>query len=130
MPLITTKSTTFINKENKYRMMVEFRQIFEEMIPSEKGELVMADFYDEVFILFGDNASDPAAILEVAMIKEAYDRCGHRLLEAVLNRLTEVVIKYTQVPEERIFAFYRNAPLWCYNKKDVLPELMQWGLRH
>ena len=128
MPLITTKTNTFINKENKYRMMVEFRMIFEEMIPAEKGELVMADFYDEVFLLLGDNASDPCAALEVAMIQDVFDRCGYNLLEAVLARLTDVVTKYTSIPPDRIFAFYRNAPLWCFDKADALPRLMDWGL--
>ena len=127
MPLITTKTSTFINKENKYRMMVEFRQIFEEMIPAEKGELVMADFYDETFILFGDNGNEPCAAIEVAMITDVYADYGRNLLEEVLVRLTETVMKYTQIPEDRIFAFYRNSPLWCYQRQDVLGNFMKWG---
>ena len=130
MPLITTKTSTFINRENKYRMMVEYRSIFEEMIPAEKGELVMADFFDEVFMLLGDDGASPCAIVEVGMIQDVFTDYGSNLLEAVLARITDVVIKYTQIPEDRIFIFYRNSQLWMYKKKNVLPELMQWGMKH
>lgn len=129
MPLITTKTNTFISKENKYRMMVEYRNIFEEMIPAEKGELVMTDFFDEVFMLLGDEGSSPCAAIEVGMIQDVFTDYGSNLLESVLSRITDVVMKYTQIPEDRIFIFYRNSQLWMYRKKNVLPELMEWGMR-
>ena len=130
MPLITTKTTTFINRENKYRMMVEYRSIFEEMIPAEKGELVMTDFFDEVFMLLGDGGSAPCAVVEVGMIQDVFADYGSNFLEAVLAWITDVVVKYTQIPEDRIFIFYRNSQLWMYQKKNVLPELMKWGMKH
>ena len=111
-------------------MMVEYSSIFEEMIPAEKGELVMTDFFDEVFMLLGDGGSASCAVVEVGMIQDVFADYGSNLLEAVLARITDVVVKYTQIPEDRIFIFYRNSQLWMYQKKNVLPELMQWGMKH
>lgn len=125
MPRITVKANTFINKERKYRMTVEFKEAI-ELIPCEKGAFVMADFDDETFMLFGDeNSSDPCASIEVAVINDAFVKYDKEIFVEVLARMTETVMKYTQIPEDRIFAYYRNSPLWTYHKKDIVGSLLQ-----
>jgi len=125
MPRITVKSNTFINKERKYRMTVEFKKAI-ELIPCEKGAFVMADFDDEAFMLFGDeNASDPCASIEVAVIDDAFQKYDKEIFVQVLARMTEAVMEYTQIPEDRIFAYFRNSPLWTYHKKDIVGSLLQ-----
>ena len=42
----------------------------------------------------------------------------------VLARMTETVMKYTQIPEDRIFAYYRNSPLWTYKRQDIIGTLV------
>lgn len=67
MPRITVKTNVFLNREKKYRMTLEFKESI-ELIPCEKGSFVMADFEDEAFMLFGDEAaSDPCAAIEVQL---------------------------------------------------------------
>lgn len=74
MPRITVKTNVFLNREKKYRMTLEFKESI-ELIPCEKGSFVMADFEDEAFMLFGDEAaSDPCAAIEVAVIQDAIDK--------------------------------------------------------
>ena len=74
MPRITAKTNVFLNREKKYRMTLEFKEAI-ELIPCEKGSFVMADFEDEAFMLFGDEAaSDPCAAIEVAVIQDAFDK--------------------------------------------------------
>ena len=76
MPRITVKTNVFLNREKKYRMTLEFKEAI-ELIPCEKGSFVMADFEDEAFMLFGDEAaSDPCAAIEVAVIQDAFDKYG------------------------------------------------------
>ena len=125
MPRITTMSNIYINREKKYRMTVEFKEAI-ELIPCEKGAFVMADFQDESFVLFGDgNASAPCASIEVTVIDEVFQKYDRKLLEEVLARMTETVTRYTQIPDDRIFAFYKGSPLWTYKKQDILGALVK-----
>lgn len=87
MPRITAKTNVFLNREKKYRMTLEFKEAI-ELIPCEKGSFVMADFEDEAFMLFGDEAASD------------------------------------QIPEDRIFAYYRNSPLWTYKRQDIIGTLV------
>lgn len=124
MPRITTKTNVFLNREKKYRMTLEFKEAI-ELIPCEKGSFVMADFEDEAFMLFGDEAaSDPCAAIEVAVIQDAFDKYDKEIFVQVLARMTETVMKYTQIPEDRIFAYYRNSPLWTYKRQDIIGTLV------
>ena len=47
MPRISVKTNIFINREKKYRMIVDFKEAI-ELIPCEKGSFVMADIDDEL----------------------------------------------------------------------------------
>ncbi len=123
MPRVMLKTNIFINREKKYRMMVEFKEAI-ELIPCEKGSFVMADFDDEAFMLFGDDASDPCASIEVAVIEDAFKAYDKELFEQVLFKMVETVMKYTQIPEDRIFAFYRNSPLWTYKRMNIIGNLL------
>ena len=124
MPRITVKTNVFVNREKKYRMTVEFKEAI-ELLPCEKGAFVMADFCDETFMLFGEDASAPCASIEVAVIDEVYDKYDRALFEEVLAKMTETVMRYTGIPEDRIFAYFRNACLWTYNRKDIVGNLLQ-----
>lgn len=125
MPRITTKTNIFLNREKKYRMTVEFKEAI-ELIPCEKGAFVMADFEDEVFMLFGDeDASEPCVSIEVSVIDEVMKVYDRKLLEKVLVQMTETVMKYTGIPQDRIFAFYRLSPLWTYLGQDILGNLVK-----
>ena len=105
--------------------MVEIKEAIEK-IPCEKGAFVMADFMDETFMLFGDeNASDPCASIEVAVIDDAFVKYDKAIMVDVLAAMTETVMRYTQIPEDRIFAYYRNSPLWTYHKKDIVGSLLK-----
>jgi len=123
MPRVMLKTNIFINREKKYRMMVEFKEAI-ELIPCEKGSFVMADFDDEAFMLFGDDASDPCASIEVAVIEDAFKAYDKEIFEKVLVQMTETVMKYTQIPEDRIFAWYRNSPLWTYKRMNIIGNLL------
>ena len=118
MPRITVKTNVFLNREKKYRMTLEFKEAI-ELIPCEKGSFVMADFEDEAFMLFGDEAA-----IEVAVIQNAIDKYDKEIFVQVLARMTETVMKYTQIPEDRIFAYYRNSPLWTYKRQDIIGTLV------
>ena len=116
MPRITVKTNVFLNREKKYRMTLEFKEAI-ELIPCEKGSFVMADFEDEA-------ASDPCAAIEVTVIQDAIDKYDKEIFVQVLARMTETVMKYTQIPEDRIFAYYRNSPLWTYKRQDIIGTLV------
>lgn len=124
MPRITTMTNVFINREKKYRMMVDFKKAIEK-IPCEKGDFVMADFQDEAFMLFGEDASSPCASIEITVIDEVAEKYDRALLEQVLVEMTEIFMSYVPIPEDRIFAFYRGAPLWTYQKKNIIGNLLQ-----
>lgn len=112
MPRMTIKTNVFLNKERKYRMMVELKEAI-EIMPKENGDWLMADFQDETFMLFGDNASDPCASVEINVLDKVFDITSEADMEAVLEKVTEIVAKYTDVDPGRIFAFYRNSSLWA-----------------
>ena len=86
----------------------------------------MADFPDEQFMLFGEDANAPCASIEVEVIKEVFDTYDHDTLEKVLADMTETVMRYTQIPEDRIFAYYRSSPMWTYKKKDIVGNLLHF----
>lgn len=124
MPRISVKTNIFINREKKYRMIVDFKEAI-ELIPCEKGSFVMADIDDEAFMLFGDeDASAPCASIEVAVIQDAFDKYDKEIFVQVLAKMTEAVMKYAQIPEARIFAYYRNSPLWTYRRQDIIGTLV------
>lgn len=86
MPRITVKTNVFLNREKKYRMTLEFKEAI-ELIPCEKASFVMADFEDEAFMLFGDEAaSDPCAAIEVAVIQDAIDKYDKEIFVQVLGK--------------------------------------------
>ena len=97
MPRITVKTNVFLNREKKYRMTLEFKEAI-ELIPCEKGSFVMADFEDEAFMLFGDEAaSDPCAAIEVAVIQNAIDKYDKEIFVQVLARMTETTPRYRRI---------------------------------
>lgn len=124
MPRITIKTNLFLSDQSKHHIAEELKEAI-ELIPCEKGDFVMADFADETFMLFGANASSPCASIEVAVIENAFAACDRALLTQVLVKMTEAVMHHTKIPEDRIFAFYRNSPLWTYQRKDIIGTLLQ-----
>lgn len=124
MPRITTKSNIFINKERKYRMMVDMKQVIEK-IPCEKGEFVMADFQDECFMLFSEEASQPCASIEVNILQKVYDMTDPQILEDVLLSFMDIVSKHTSIPKDRIFAYYQNSDMWTYNGVNIVGNLLK-----
>lgn len=112
MPRITTTTNVYMNKERKYRMLVDMRKAI-ELIPCEKGEFLMADFQDESFILFGENPAEPCVSIELNILDKVFNMTDKETLEAVLAELTNIASEYCCVPKDRIFAFYRNASMWA-----------------
>ncbi|MBQ9438421.1 MAG: hypothetical protein IJU50_08810 [Lachnospiraceae bacterium] len=125
MPRITVTTNIFLNKDQKKQLHEEFKAAI-EIIPCEKGSFVMTDFSDDACVLFGDEGMDlPCASIELAVIQDAFESCGKQVMEQVLFRMTESVMRNTKIPEERIFAYYRNSPLWSYNRKNIIGSLLK-----
>ncbi|MDO4977035.1 MAG: hypothetical protein Q4E53_07220 [Eubacteriales bacterium] len=124
MPRMTIKTNVFLNKERKYRMMVELKDAI-ELIPNENGDWLMADFQDESFMLFGENASAPCASVEINVLDKVYDMTEVTILEDVLAKVTEIVGKYTDVEAGRIFAYYRNSTLWAAAGENIERGLLK-----
>lgn len=125
MPRITTTTNVYLNKERKYRMFVEMQQAV-EMIPGEKGEFLMADFKDESFMLFGTDASDPCVSVEFNILDAVYDMTDPKILEDTLIRIADIVSEYCCVPKERVFAYYRNSPLWVNSGVNIWGNLLKF----
>jgi len=123
MPRITTKTNVFINRENKYRMMVDYQKAV-EIIPCEKGAFVMADFEDEAFMLYGENAGAPCASVELEVAGQVIEKYDRTIIVQALAALTEVIMKYTQIPEDRIYAYVRGVPVWTYQRQDIIGSLL------
>ncbi len=127
MPRITVKTNVYLNKEQKYRIYEDLKRAIER-IPCEKGSFVMADFVDEAFMLFGDDsrtAEATCASIEVALVDEAFASSERSTLAQILSDMTDSVLAHTKIPEDRIFAFYRNSPLWSYHRQDIVGTLLK-----
>ena len=124
MPRVTVKTNMYLNKERKYRIMVDMKKVIEK-IPCEDGGLLMADFQDECFMLFGEEASAPCASIEVSVINEVYDYYDRELFEEVLVGMSKAVMDQTGIPENRVFAYFKNAPIWTCLGKDILKGLVK-----
>ena len=111
MPRITTTTNIYLNRERKYRMFVDMQKAV-EIIPFEKGEFLMADFQDESFVLFGANPSEPCVSVELVILQKVYDIVGPETLEKVLVRLSGIAAEHCGIPEDRVFTYVRNAPVW------------------
>ena len=124
MPRVTVKANQFINRERKYRIMVDFKNIIER-IPCEDGVLLMADFQDESLMLFGEEPSAPCASIEVSVIDEVYDHYDRSIFEEVLVQMSDALTTHTGIPAERIFAYFKNAKIWTCMGKDITKGLVK-----
>lgn len=124
MPRVTVMTNLYLNKERKYRIMVGFKEAIEK-IPCEDGNLLMADFKDESFMLFGEEASAPCASIEVSVVDEVYDYYDREIFEDVLVAMSEVITEHTGIPNNRIFAYFKNATIWTCLGKDILKGLVK-----
>ncbi len=128
MPRIILTTNLFLNKEQKRQIHEEFKAAI-EIIPCEKGSFVMTEFRDDADMLFGDVGMDePCASVELALVEEAFNSCGRPVLEQLLFRFTETIMRNTGIPEEKIFVYYRNSPLWCYQRKNIVGSLLQMNV--
>lgn len=124
MPRITTTTNVYMNKERKYRMYVDMQKAI-ELIPGEKGEFLMADFKDESFVLFGENASEACVSVEINILDKVYEMTDDQILESVLVRLSEIASEYCCVPQDRIFTYFRNAQMWTANGMNIVGNLLK-----
>ena len=124
MPRVSVMTNQFINREKKYRIMVDFKNIIER-IPCEDGGLLMADIQDESFVLFGEEPSAPCASIEVSVIDEVYDYYDRSLFEEVLVRMSDALREHTGIPQERIFAYFKNAKIWTCMGMDITKGLVK-----
>ena len=125
MPRITVKTNTFVLDKDKCRIVAALKKAI-ELIPCEKGSFVMTDFEDEAFMLFGDEKpAAPCASIEIAIIEDAFRKYDKKVFEEILFKATEAVMRYANIPEDRIFAYYRNSPLWSFERKNIIGSLLK-----
>lgn len=124
MPRVSVMTNQYLNKEKKYRIMVDFKNII-EIIPCENSALLMADFQDDAFMLFGDEPAAPCAAIEVSVIDEVYDYYDRSVFEEVLVKMSESVIAHTGIPQDRVFAYFKNAKIWTCMGKDITKGLIK-----
>ena len=124
MPRITVATNVFLNKERKYKMMVEMQKAI-EVIPCESGAVLMTEIRDEAFMLFGeDDANAPCASIDIAVIDEVYDKYDISYFNKVMAEMTAIVSRYSGIPGNRIFAYFRNAKVWAYDGTNILDGLI------
>ncbi len=125
MPRIIVTTNLFLNKAKKHQIHEEFKAAI-EIIPCENGAFLMTEFRDDTDMLFGDVGMDePCASVEAAVVEEVFDKYDKSVMEQVLCRFTETIMRNTGIPEEKIFACYRNSKLWCYKRKDIIGSLVR-----
>lgn len=112
MPRITLTTNVKLNNQQKDAVTVGLQKVV-DTIPHESGAFLMSDILDDWDLRFGDDWHQPCAAIEFIILDEVYDRISQKEREDVLYYATAVVSRVCGIPKDRIFAFYRNSPLWA-----------------
>lgn len=125
MPRITIKTNTYVQDMDKARIIAEVNKAI-ELIPCEKDTFCMTDFVDEAFMLFGETPAAPCASVDIESIDEVYAQYDRKVFVQVQAQIIDVIMRYTGIPEDRIYAYYRRSPLWVYKKQDIVGTLLHF----
>ncbi len=112
MPRINLKTNIPLSDGQVRQMMEEMSRVI-DLIPRESGTYLMADFEEKSRIILGDDPQQPCASVEIMILGPVFETTDKGILEEVLARLSAIVNRICRIPENRIYALYRNAPLWA-----------------
>lgn len=110
MPMIITKTTTAISKEQEQALTRSFGEAI-ALLPGKSEEWLMLSFEEGARMAFRGNSENDLCYIEVNLLgkanREAYDR--------LTARLCEIVTETLGVPSECIYVKYEEANTWGYN---------------
>ena len=108
MPLITTKTSTGISKEQEVSLKEKFGKAIELIGKSESW--LMVDFQDNCRLYF-KGSDEKCAMIEVDLLGKATDS-GY---DALTQKLTEIVEGELRVDRSRIYVKYNEFSHWGYS---------------
>ena len=110
MPRINVKTNVSLTDEQMKSMTDEMSKVI-DLIPRESGAYLMADYEADSNIMLG-NPKEPCACVEIMILEPIYLTTDKEILENVLKELTTITNKICNIPDNRIYVIFRNAPLW------------------
>ena len=110
MPMIITKTTTAISKEQEEALTRSFGEAI-ALLPGKSEEWLMLSFEEGARMAFRGKLENDLCYIEVNLLgkanREAYDR--------LTARLCEIVTETLGVPSDGIYVKYEEANTWGYN---------------
>ncbi len=110
MPMILTKTTTTITKEQEAILTKSFGEAI-ALLPGKSEEWLMLSFEDGQRMAFRGKCDGELCYIEVNLLgaasREAYDR--------LTERLCEIVSEVLQIPSGGIYIKYEEAKTWGYD---------------
>lgn len=124
MPRINVKANIPISEEQMNQMVSEMSKVI-DLIPRESGKYLMTDFEADSTIRYGNDPKEPCACVEIMILAPIFDTTDKTILEDVLARLSNIVSTVCNMPENRIYVLYRNAPLWAFEGINIEKTLFK-----
>lgn len=125
MPRITLTTNVKLSDQQKDAVTVGLQKVV-DTIPHERGAFLMSDILDEWDLRYGDDWQQPCAAIEFDIHADIYDRISQKEREDALYYATEIVNKVCGIPKDRIYAFYRNSPLWASSGVNIRKTFLKF----
>ena len=110
MPYINTTTSVSINDAQIKKLTKELGRAI-TLIPGKSEKWLMLNFTSDAKMAFRGDCSTPSAMLEV----EIFGKAKESDLQALTERLCEVVSEILAVPSDRIYVKYREVDRWGWN---------------
>ena len=109
MPLITTKTSTEISKEQEVSLKEKFGKAIELIGKSESW--LMLNFDDNCRMYFKGDNKEPIAMVEIALFGKASDS----QYDALTEELTKEIAEILNIAPSNIYIKYDEVKHWGYN---------------
>lgn len=110
MPYINTTTNVKISEEQIRHLTKEMGQAI-TLIPGKSEDWLMLNFNGSSTMAFRADTVTPTAMLEVEIFGNA--KAGD--LQALTERLCEIIANVLSVPSDRIYVKYREVDSWGWN---------------
>lgn len=110
MPMIITKSSTPITKEQEAQLTQAFGEAI-ALLPGKSEEWLMLSFEDEARLAFRGKNDRPLCYIEVNLLGKA----PHAAYDKLTERLCELIENVLSIPQDGIYVKYEEAEVWGYN---------------
>ena len=124
MPRINTKTNITLSEEQKNVITQEMAEVV-NLIPRESGAFLMADYEDNSSIRFGNDVKEPCACVEINILDSVYKTTDPEIFETVLGKLSAIISRNCNIPENRIFVLFRNSSMWAFEGLNIEKTILK-----